>query len=419
MEWLILLLLVSAVLAPVVVLCGFAGCAQILEIDDIQYSVGGAVAAPSDLVATSADATNMALHFTEHIHLAWKDNSGGMATTLVRRLDPTNPAADPQTGFVQIGSVPPGAPAVFDDPGRADGTDCTYQVAATNSLAAAAVAVKLATATTYPNAPILTATPMDVNKIHLAWQKQSQTTKDITYRLQHRVPGGQFTDLHSGPELFFDHTGPELTEGSTHEYQVSASISGFSSSSNPAKSTLESQFSPSVLVKTLAFQTIFSATLTTDQAGEEGLCIVQRINSPLLAAGGIRPGITRVRITLRGSTAGALHLNTVTISKVAPAGNPYDSAADLTPVDTAVTVPAGMPFTLPVVNYPLDQTQDLIIAFDVGNPGNGRFGQQPVAGANSFAKGGTQEASKQARSVGYGSSASGNNVHFIDKIEVL
>jgi hypothetical protein len=168
---------------------------------------------------------------------------------------------------------------------------------------------------------------------------------------------------------------------------------------------------------TFAFTAAFTAppgTLTTDQAGNEGVCTIQRLSSTLLAAGG-----TQVRIVLRGSTTGSLTFDRVTISQPAATGDPYDAAPDLTDVASGVTIPQNTPVTVGPVNYTLDPTKDLLIAFDISNTageGNARFGA--LTGADTVANPQTAEAGAPDRTTGY-TLVNPNTLAFIEKIEVL
>jgi hypothetical protein len=122
---------------------------------------------------------------------------------------------------------------------------------------------------------------------------------------------------------------------------------------------------------------------------------------------------------LRGSTAGSLTLDNVTISQVGNTGDPYDAAPDLTPVASAVLIAAGASVTLPPMNYAFDPSQDLLVAFDISsaaNQGNMRFGA--AQGADQFAQVSTAEATAQDRSPGY-QGPRPNTFFFIEKIEVL
>jgi hypothetical protein len=115
----------------------------------------------------------------------------------------------------------------------------------------------------------------------------------------------------------------------------------------------------------------FSETLSADEAGWEGYCLVQRIEAVRLSRSG-----KRVRLTLRASSASDAYIDRIYISQPAPAGDPYDSAADLTQVTFvalvppgALFIPAGQSVTLPLspvqdITYNLDEGQPLLIAVD-------------------------------------------------------
>ena len=115
----------------------------------------------------------------------------------------------------------------------------------------------------------------------------------------------------------------------------------------------------------------FSETLNADGTGWEGYCLVQRIEAVRLSRSG-----KRVRLTLRASSTSDAYIDRIYISRPAPAGDPYDSAADLTQVNFLVTlppgalvIPAGQSVTLPLgpsqdITYNLDEGQPLLIAVD-------------------------------------------------------
>jgi hypothetical protein len=106
----------------------------------------------------------------------------------------------------------------------------------------------------------------------------------------------------------------------------------------------------------------FSETLTADEPQWEGHCLVQRIEPARLSQSG-----THVRLTLRASSASDAHIDRIFISQADPAGDPYDSAFDLTEVQgVRLTVPAGTAVTTPYIAYTLDAQKPLIIAFDFG-----------------------------------------------------
>ena len=84
-----------------------------------------------------------------------------------------------------------------------------------------------------------------------------------------------------------------------------------------------------------------------------------------------------------------------------------------------MTIPPNTPVTVGPVNYTLDPTQDLLVAFDISNTpgeGNPRFGA--LTGADAFARSATAEAGVQDRTTGYPGGGP-NNLYLIEKIEVL
>jgi hypothetical protein len=112
----------------------------------------------------------------------------------------------------------------------------------------------------------------------------------------------------------------------------------------------------------------FTAALTNN-SGQANQTIVQRIEPPrLFKSGG------EVQITVRSSDNSDLVIQKLLISKVAPGGDPYDSAGDLTEVVTApIVVPQNTSMPLEKITYALDHTQPLLVIFDIGMPGGTRF----------------------------------------------
>ena len=164
-------------------------------------------------------------------------------------------------------------------------------------------------ATVFPAAPVnLVATPVSIDQIDLSWTNASAIATEFS--LEHRAcPGARSRKSSAAPAPRFPH--PGLGEGTQHEYRVFAIVvDGFQ---NDVPQEVKSAPSATVSATTLAFTAAFTAppgTLTTDQAGVEGFCVVQRLSQTLLTAGG-----TQVRILLRGSTTGSLTLDKVTISQ--------------------------------------------------------------------------------------------------------
>ena len=83
--------------------------------------------------------------------------------------------------------------------------------------------------------------------------------------------------------------------------------------------------------------------------------------------------INLIGITVAAAN-GDLVLSRVTISRPALSGNDFDSAAPPKDVITSpVTVTGGIVAALAPVEFVVPIAEALLIAFDIGNPGNGRF----------------------------------------------
>ena len=106
MNWFLLLFFIPLVLVPIVLLCGFAGCAQIADLG----STSDFPPAPSNLIAKTAGASR--------ISLIWTDNSGGTANFVVLRstFGPDGSGSLSQIGDELVGPF-------FIDTGLAEGTD--------------------------------------------------------------------------------------------------------------------------------------------------------------------------------------------------------------------------------------------------------------------------------------------------------
>jgi hypothetical protein len=280
-------------------------------------------------------------------------------------------------------------------------------------------------ATVLPATPVnFVATPLDINSIKLSWDNASAVATDFI--LEHRLPGGTFNggEIYRGTDTTFTHSGdPSLVEGSAHEYRVFAFVREDNGGvENDVPQDVKSPPSAIVSARTLAFTAVFTAppgTLTVE-SDASGFCVVQRLSQTLLARGGTPH--TQVRILLRGPTTGNLTLDRVTISQVAATGNPYDSAPDLTdvagvtiPPNTPVTIPANTAMTVGPVNYALDPTQDLLVAFDIRS-GNVLFGG--LTGAFFFSNSSTAEAGVQGRTTGY-QNITADTLSLIEIIQVL
>lgn len=223
---------------------------------------------------------------------------------------------------------------------------------------------------------------ISVDSIKITWvNSQGYPSKFRIYRV---TPGAEDT-FETELNEYID---SGLLPNAEHTYEVTAAPKD-----NPAEETPPSE---RVTARTLDYEPAFNATLTTDQAGLGGFCIVQRIEPVRLFRGG-----TKVRLVLQGSTTGSLLIDRVTISQVAPAGNVYDAAADLKEVATAVTLAAGETKVLDIVEYVLDQSKALLVAFDISTAagmGNVRYvNPVPATDAAMYFRQATAEAGIQDR----------------------
>src|SRR3954453_5624699 len=132
MDWFLLLFLIPLIVVPVVLLCGFAGCAQLADLG----GPSDPPAAPSNLVAKTAGASR--------ISLSWKDNSGGTVNFVVERttIGPGGAGSLSQVGGEKTGIF-------FTDTGLAEGTTFLYQVKAVNSDGQHSVGSNFADAATF------------------------------------------------------------------------------------------------------------------------------------------------------------------------------------------------------------------------------------------------------------------------------
>jgi hypothetical protein len=184
-----------------------------------------------------------------------------------------------------------------------------------------------------------------------------------------------------------------------------------------------SDYTEQVDATTLPPNLCFTAALTTNQAGLEGFCIVQRIQPARLAFGG-----TQVFITLRGATNANLVIDRIFISQGSLGGNPYDSLAnDLTLVANGVTMVAGAAMPLQGVRYNLDRSVPLLVIFDINaTPGNGNVRyvtNVPATDAVMYFRQATAEAAvadrlPSAANPGASPYIVSNSIYLIETIEV-
>lgn len=127
------------------------------------------------------------------------------------------------------------------------------------------------------------------------------------------------------------------------------------------------------------FESAFEYDLTLDRQREKR-CIVQRIES-------LEKGGSHVRIFVRRHSSGDLTIHHLSISRVADPGNPDDYNSDVEDLTPVLSAPVAVPpdpgsglWELPTVEYDLDPTQPLLLAFDIGQSGAVRcaFGVDPA-----------------------------------------
>jgi hypothetical protein len=220
-----------------------------------------------------------------------------------------------------------------------------------------------------------------IETIRVSWARAS--SEPVSFKVFRITPGSE-AEFTTDETEYLD-TG--LTPNTEYTYEVLAIRQD---------DLRESTRSESATARTLDFMPAFTATLTTDQAGINGFCLVQRIEPLRLVRSG-----TKVRVVVQGSTTGNLLIDRVTISQAATGGNVYDSAADIREIASAVSVPAGQTVELPVVTYALDQTKPLLVAFDISptaGMGNVRYvNPVPATDAAMHFRAATAEAGVQDR----------------------
>jgi Fibronectin type III domain len=423
MDWLILILGVPAILIPLVLLFGFAGCGTPAGVctDDADCPVGTQCVdgscfavgepgqpnppppplAPENLAAIALD--------DRSVSLTWTNVDPATDFLIERAPEDGEFAAIPAPRDLS----PAGATDESDD--LQEGVTYIYRVRALLGQEVSEPS-DTSSATVFPAAPVnLVATPANIDRIDLFWTNASTIAREFS--VDHRVPGGVFEPIPDsrGTGTTFSDTG--RAEGTPHEYRVFAIVGNGVEAD--VTQDVTSAASAIASATTLAFTAVFTAPLGAliNEAPIEGFCLVQRLSQTLLAASGTTP--TQVRILLRGPLTGSLTLDKVTISKAATGGDPYDADSDLTDVTSGVTIAANAAVTVGPVNYTLDFNRDLLIAFDISNTtgeGNVRFGA--LTGADAFSNPGTAEAGVQDRTTNYPNFAP-NTLVLIEKIEVL
>ena len=266
----------------------------------------------------------------------------------------------------------------------------------------------------------LRATGTSTSTIDLAWDNPN--TEPVTFEVD-RTKEGESTPQTTIPSATTTLVDTGLQEATTYFYTVRAV-----EVANPAVKSSDS--APPASGRTIA--RAFLATLTTNDPGREGFTVVQRIEPARLLqstlTGDILTPGARIRVTVRGSTEGQARLDRVYISQAALQGDVYDSDNDIIYITSGVDVPINTAVVLPDIDYDLDRTKPLIVAFDISStPNRGNLRYQDVVSPNdgtAFLKPATIEASikDRAPSVADPTGLPYNSfprVYLIEKIEVV
>lgn len=411
MEWLVLLLLIPATIVPIVLLFGFAGCAIARPCQgDGDCPLGSrcvqgscvAIPAAGTIPPSAPEALQATAVSDSAIELSWTTDEPAVRSFQVERVeegteDDFAPIADPTA-------------QTYQDTGREEGTTYLYQVRAFDGQEFSEPSDQIA-ATTFPAAPSnLVATPVAVDRIDLSWTNAS--ARATRFSLERRTPGAPFAEIDNITGTTYSDA--PLPEGRDHEYRVIALIPTGFQNGIPQ----EVRSAPSAPVSARTWTVAFSATLV-DSRSLPASCLIQTVTAAQFASFSTLLNTigTQVRITVRSS--GSLTINRIYLSRVAASGDQFDSdAADLTRVvdidlgDPAVVLPGSASLVLGPINYPLDRTQDLLVAFDLGDAANV---MRVTPGGDHFLGLG-QQASVADRSLFL---PGGGQHHLIERIEVL
>jgi len=418
MQWLLLLLLVSATVVPVVLLWGFAGCSSFGT-----DGTGSTIPAPVSPMAAGTSESAITVSWT------YPPPPATPSTTPPAPLPPTafkvfrgipGPGGT-ETGEILLFTSLFSAAPTFTDGSVEDEATVIYRIKASRSSGDSDFSA-LTSATSLPKAPTqLDAVAQGQNQINLSWTKNSKTTQ---FQIQHRSPPGvgDFTPLANVFAPQYAHAG--LVQGSTHEYRVAAVVDGFTNHVAGPVLSLYSNVAQATTAgaPTADFATAFTAVIDTPQPGAVNYCLVQRLDHTVFSKSG-----TQIKITLKGPPPGtALTIDSLYISGVAPGGDPYDSPPAAASsglvrlVDKGINgqalsvPPAGI--TVGPVPFNMNPPQDLLIAFDISGDAGSVVRNGSVTGATSYAKPNTKEAATADRSTGY--TAAVGNLYLITKIEV-
>ena len=245
-------------------------------------------------------------------------------------------------------------------------------------------------------APNVTADAKSIDHIEVSWMN-TDPNPAIHYHFV-RLKGGvsEIDEMLDGSVTTFEDTGlnPGLDPDTQYTYQVSTITTYATSAPGEATATTP----PLPLTFQPAFEVDTGATPVIQPGFMDSRCFVHIISKAKLLASG-----NKVRITVRGAPASNVTINSIYISQVGT-GNPYNSAGDITQVlPSPLTLPDDQPKVLDPIDYNLDQSKDLIIAFDfTGASGADTLRYvQPQSGQTLYFKIGVQQASSPMRDPGY------------------
>jgi len=201
--------------------------------------------------------------------------------------------------------------------------------------------------------------------IHLIWTWTGDPQTLQVFHFVRTDQNGTETPF-DAPASSFETDDTGLQPAMTYGYRVQAVLNdGSSTDFSPAPPA------PPLPGTTLSLEPTFTQTLTSDGINWQGYTLVQRIEPNRLFRSG-----TQVLITLHASSMREALVDKIYISKVDPMAPPNQfwqpDAADLTAVydnpNSPAVVPKNTPQTPPLVvgpvNYNLDRTQPLLIAFE-------------------------------------------------------
>jgi len=187
MDWLILILGVPAILIPLVLLFGFAGCtaqAPGLCADDSDCPVGtqcveGLCIAVDDS-PPSAPENLAAIALDDHrVSLTW-NNTDPRATDISFQIERARENGEPVATPVQANLSPTGAASATDAFSLEEGVTFIYRVRAVLGEQVSDPSNE-SLATVFPAAPVnLVATPVSVNQIDLSWTNASATATEFS-----------------------------------------------------------------------------------------------------------------------------------------------------------------------------------------------------------------------------------------------